>query len=447
MIWDTCSNGFQGLVMRSSLISAVWMLPAVCVLLAVCIFLVGGCAPDQNAARQASGLSSGNPESPRQVYELLKQTGSEPILLKGRQGRTAIVAPKLVGRVMCAGFDGLEGKTNAFVNAEQLRKGFSSSGRGGWNNFGGEERIWFAPEGGKYGLFFVPGLEQNWENYVMYEALHGLQYKVDQIDPDHQWVQFSAPAQLTNYQGQQFNLDVTRRVSVLDWCPFTNDKSISSDTEFTGFQSETWTKNIGDQAWDKQTSPVSMWTVGQFNCREHTVVMLPFKEGQLDDPITTEYFRSHASDGKMPDNYWAVKPGCGLLKVNGDVQTKLEMRAGPCLGRLGSIDLETFELTVVEFQLYPELSYTASFLLPYEGDLLDGGAMSSFVSQGPIGTSIYELEACSPIMELAPGQSFLHLSRTYHIRGRREAIDKICQRYFNIDMKTLEAFDKQATGF
>jgi hypothetical protein len=434
MIWEACSHVFQSHVTQTSLITAACLL-----------ILVAGCMPERQAASKESNMSSGNPKSPRQVYELLKQTGSEPILLKGSQGRTVIVAPKLVGRVMCAGFDGLEGTTNAFVNAEQLRKGFSSSGRGGWNNFGGEERIWFAPEGGKYGLFFIPGLEQNWDNYVMCKALHGLQYKVDQIDPDHHWVQFSATAQLINYQGRQFNLDVTRRVSVLDWCPFTNDRSISSDTEFTGFQTETWTKNIDDQVWDKETRPISMWTIGQFNCREHTVVMLPFKEGAK-EPITTEYFRSHATGGKMPDNYWAVKPGCGLLKANGDVQTKLEMRAGPCLGRLGSIDLETFDLTLVEFQLYPELPYTASFLLPYDGNLLDGGAMSSFVSQGPIGSSIYELETCSPIMELAPGQSFLHLSRTYHIRGQREAIDKICQRYFNIDIKTLEAFDKQATG-
>jgi hypothetical protein len=403
--------------------------------------------PDRQASSKESNMSSGNPKSTRQVYELLKQTGSEPILLEGSQGRTVIVAPKLVGRVMCAGFDGLEGTTNAYINAEQISKGFSKIGPGSENDFGGEERIWFAPEGGKYGFFFEPGAEQNWANYMIFKAMHSLQYKVAQIAPDRRWVVFNAPAQLTNYQGRQFNLGVTRRISVLDWCPFTNDNVLGRETEFTGFQSETWAQNTGKQPWDKQSSPISLWTVGQFNCRKHTVVMLPFKEGAK-EPITTEYFRYFIpGGGAMPDNYWAVKPGCGLLKVNGDVQTKLEMRAGPCLGRLGSIDLETFELTVVEFQLYPELSYTASFFLPYEGDLLDGGAMSSFVSQGPIGSSIYELETCSPIMELAPGQSFLHLSRTYHIRGRREAIDKICQRYFNIDIKTLEAFDKQATGF
>jgi hypothetical protein len=49
-------------------------------------------------------------------------------------------------------------------------------------------------------------------------------------------------------------------------------------------------------------------------------------------------------------------------------------------------------------------------------------------------------------MVLAPGESFLHLSRTYHIKGDREAIDKICQRYFNIDVNTLKAFDQQAIG-
>ena len=92
-------------------------------------------------------------EVPRRVGEivnLLEQTGSEPVVLKGIDPQKwVVVGPKLVGRVMCTSLAGAEGETRAFINPRQLQKGFchgtEGSSTGDWNNFGGIERIWFTP--------------------------------------------------------------------------------------------------------------------------------------------------------------------------------------------------------------------------------------------------------------------------------------------------------------
>src|SRR5260221_241546 len=94
------------------------------------------------------------------IVSLLKTNHCEPVVLKGSdENHWVVVAPKLTGRVMSISADGAEGRSSSFTNEKQIQAGFSHAGKGDWNNFGGIERIWFAPEGGKYGFFFTPGEE------------------------------------------------------------------------------------------------------------------------------------------------------------------------------------------------------------------------------------------------------------------------------------------------
>ena len=58
---------------------------------------------------------------------------------------------------------------------------------------------------------------------------------------------------------------------------------------------------------------------------------------------------------------------------------------------------------------------------------------------GPNGRC-YELEAMSPAMLLAPGQSFTFRTRTMYIRGPRTVMAAICRRHLGPEIATLEAF-------
>jgi hypothetical protein len=388
------------------------------------------------------------------VLALLARSGQEAVVLTGRDpNRVVVVAPGLVGRVLCTGFDGVNGSTTSWIDEEQFRKGFTRPLPGAsWANFGGEERIWFGPEGGPFGNFFPPGVEQKHANYLVQEAMNSLAYRVIDRAEVRAAVTFTAPVHLVNYQGTAIDLEVTRRVEVLDSCPFALD--FGDKLETVGFQSQTWVKNTGARPLTRQTSAVCVWTLGIHPSNEHTVVVLPFHASpreQLGEPLLTQYFKtgtvdfSHVLPGRGPDDYWAVKERYALIKASGRVQTKLEMGPRRTLGRMASVDVADGTLTAVEFQTYPELDYPAPFWLPFAGDPFQGSALSVFV----LGSwhdvePFHELECFSPALFLQPGQEYCHTSRTWHLRGDRAALAAVCARSFFADPKTLEKFDRNS---
>lgn len=402
--------------------------------------------------------STQNPTQVGKIISLLKQARADPIVLHDDdRNQLVVVAPNLVGRVICTGMDGTESQTNAFVNAQQIREGFSTSGYAartgeGWNNFGGAERIWFAPEGGPHGFFFKPGVEQNWHNYLMSEPLQAISYETTEVGKDGRSVTFEAPVEMTSYAGHEVTLHVKRTISLLEDCPFA--LGLSGKVDFVGFESRTCAKNLGDRRLDKTSTPVAIWTVGIFNPGPQVIVLLPYKEGsdsELGNPITTEYFRYFLSadrDDAFLARHWSDEAGCVLVKADGKAQLKLEMLKRRSLGRLAAVDLGKNEITIVDFNLYPELDYAASFFLPYDGDPLDGGVMSAFMNVGqPLSAenpALFELETCSPIMELNPNAQFCHASRTYRVRTDRQGLMELCERFFNVDEKRLTSFDSSS---
>ena len=424
--------------------------------LRVAVLFLPACVSEKDSGHtmsKASGVSMNVGE----IVTLLKEHKYNPIVLKSDDGKKqVVVAPSLVGRVMCATMDGENGTTNAVINEAQIKKGFSTSGYAarsgigdGWNSFGGAERIWFAPEGGKYALFFKPDGEQIWPNYFMAAPFNSMQYKVVSSAKDSKSVTFAAPVKLTNYQGRHIELDIARKISLLEYCPFVT--GIDEAVQFVGFESRTIAKNAGSEPLKKESSPVSLWTVGQFNCTEHTVILIPFRKGpvsELGEPVTTEYFRCQLTEPNMPKNYWRTVDGCVLLKANGKVQTKLEMLKRRAIGRIASVDLAANTMTIVNTDVYHELDYVASFFLPYKGDDFDGGVLSAFILKGTIGDPnnppLYELETCSPIMVLRPQEKFGHTVCTYTLRGSSDAINEICKRFFNVNVQTLKQFDAQS---
>src|SRR5262249_31635106 len=103
---------------------------------------------------------------------------------------------------------------------------------------------------------FPPGQEQKHANYLVPEAMNSLAYQVEHGPGVATSVMFSAAVHLVNYQDRPIDLQVTRQVEVLDWCPFT--LGLDNEVEFVGFQSRTYVKNAGVRAltWQTGTHPV-----------------------------------------------------------------------------------------------------------------------------------------------------------------------------------------------
>jgi hypothetical protein len=391
-----------------------------------------------------------SPPRAGEILQLLQRTAAEPVVLTGDDPRKwVVVCPKLVGRVMCMSFAGADGQTRACSNPSQMQQGFCYSGcgagQGHWNNFGGIERIWFTPEGGLFGFSFPPGQPQNLDNYVIPPAMQEQQYGITGRSADGKSVTFTAPIAMTNYRGHEVRLSVRRQITVLDDCPFV--VGLGPSVRYVGFESNTWATNAGGERLNRDATPLGLWTLGIYNSGPHTVVLLPYRQGpevQLGPPVSTEYLRCFLPHGRMPAGQWATRDGCVIVKADGRVQSKLEMLRRRALGRLASLDLDALSIDIVDFPIYPERPYPASYFLPYRGDPLDGGVLSSYMNEGEPGhadkPAIHELEVCSPLLELAPGEQFCHTSRVYQVQGDEAAIDQICRRHFSTSLQQLKAF-------
>jgi hypothetical protein len=385
------------------------------------------------------------PRTIRQVLDLLRESGFEAVVLQGDGGRTVVVVvPDLVGRVLCVGSEGIDGPTESYFSEDEIRRGFDSA----WANFGGEQRIWIAPEFGPLGLFVTYG-EQTMTNYQVPPALNATRFNVVERSADRKSVTSAATMTLVNQIGAEFQVRIEQKVECAETCPYL--AVAERQASFVGFRTLTTIENIGRVAWNKEAGPLALWTIGQFPAREGTVAMMPFRSGpgsEVGKPLTTEYFKLFGPDpSPLRRPYCRVKEGVVLLKADGSVEKKFEVPASRALNRLGSIDHAAASMTIVDYDdLQPDREYVKSFPQPYEDPCQGGGAMSvMLLNSHPPEPACHELETCSPALYLKPGEKRTHGSCTYHLKADEQALAEVCKKYFNANLESVIGFRKSRT--
>jgi hypothetical protein len=374
-----------------------------------------------------------------EVVELLGATRNAPVILEARASSAAIaVAPDLVGRVVCSTFDRKLGQSNAWINKEAILAGKVDPV---FNNFGGEERFWFAPEGGPFGLMFGTN-NSSFNNYCVQDGMSSLAYHV--VRHDDQSVLMQAEFSLQNASRTKFQLRVDRRVSLLESSPFAMEAP--EPLEFAAFQTENVVTNVGDATWDRKGGALAIWCLGQFMEKPRLSVIVPVRpasDSTSMPPTVDEYFKDFCIDGVLPPGRRANFDSFVLLKADGKVRAKIGVKRERATGRLGSYDPESDHLTIVDFDFYPELDYPTGYWRTY-GNAFDGDALSVYIDgpqePGGPGGAFYELETMSPAMFLRPGESFAYRNRTHHLRGRRKSIGAACERFLRAEIKQLEEF-------
>jgi hypothetical protein len=82
------------------------------------------------------------------------------------------------------------------------------------NAYGGENRFWLGPEGGKFSLFFKPGSEMVFENWKTPAPIDTEAWQVtNKTDTS---VALQKEMKLINYKGTELNLRVDRSINILD---------------------------------------------------------------------------------------------------------------------------------------------------------------------------------------------------------------------------------------
>src|ERR1700761_6403207 len=132
------------------------------------------------------------------------------IVLRSGSGAAVIVSPRYQGKVLTSTASGDTGRSFGWVHY----KAFDGPLDPHMNAYGGENRFWLGPEGGKFSLFFPPGAKMefaNWKTPAPFDT-----ESWDVLSSTESSVELRKDMQLVNYAGTRLSLSVDRRIAVLD---------------------------------------------------------------------------------------------------------------------------------------------------------------------------------------------------------------------------------------
>ena len=365
--------------------------------------------------------------------EFFRKNNIESIELTSPDGQQRIlVVPGYQGRVMTSTAQGEKGSTLGWINYEYIESGELSPQ---FNPYGGEERFWFGPEGGPFSLYFKPGAEQVYENWLVPPVIDTEGWEI--ASKSSRSVSFNHPAKLVNASGTEFSIHVERTVTLLDKEGLLSVFGVSLEPgmQAVAYTTDNKVTNTGPEAWSKEKGLVSVWMLCMMPPTPTTTVFIPYKSDAEGTIVNDEYF------GKVPADRLIVEKGIIYFKIDGLFRSKIGIPSQRALPVCGSYDSQKGLLTLLQTTL-PEtpgeyVNGQWGFQEhPYEGDVINS------YNDGPKGGSdapglFYEIETSSPALSLLPGASAIHSQSLVHILGTESQIAAVVQSLFGIELSEI----------
>lgn len=369
-------------------------------------------------------------------YDFLREF-TDIVLLEDPQsnGKVAI-SPALQARVMTTTAKGWKGKGYGWINKKHFISGDTLEHI---NAYGGEERLWFGPEGGQYSVFFRKNSQFKLENWFTPKLIDTEPFILVK-KTDRQAVFFKT-ASLTNYSDFTFNFNIERTISILSINEINKvlGMEISEKISMVGYQTKNTLKNIGEKPWLKKTGLLSIWLLGMFNHSPTTTVVIPFKsaeDSEFGPVVNDNYF------GRVPANRLIIKDKAIYFKADGKERGKIGLSPQRATDVMGSYDSESGTLTIVKYNK-PEnkTDYVNSKWEiqenPYQGDVInsynDGPPEPGKEPLGPF----YELETSSPAAALGIGDSMTHEQYTFHFEGNKFDLNTISMKILGVSIEKI----------
>jgi hypothetical protein len=369
-------------------------------------------------------------------YDLsfLKEHSASCIELKDRSGKGAIIlAPGFQGRVMTSTVGGDSGASLGWINYDLIA---SQKTKSQFNPVGGEERFWLGPEGGQFALFFKKGDSFNISHWQVPPEIDTVPYQL--LSSDGSMAVFSRDAELSNYSGTDFHLQITRTIRLIDESSLQQNLKlmIPPDLAFIAYESDNQIKNTGPTQWRKDKGLVSIWLLGQMRPSDKTFVFIPFQGGaDARNYITDDYF------GKIPQDRLLVKDSVLYFKCDGKQRGKIGISPKVAASMAGSFDFEKNLLTIISYTVDKDGLYVNSKWemqkQPYRGDVVNSyndGPLSDGSQLGPF----YEIESSSSAKELKPGESQVYKQMTCHFHGDYQSLRVFAKNLLGVDLEDLK---------
>ncbi len=369
-------------------------------------------------------------------YDLnfLKQYDSVLVLKSNDDNAQIIVSPKYQAKVFTSTANGNDGFSFGWVNY----KAFTGPEDAHMNAYGGENRLWLGPEGGRFSLFFKPGDSMVFDHWKTPAAFDSEPWKVTAQTSNS--VTMQKDMQLTNYHNTQLQLSVIRAIDILSDDDISRNTGLTLDTsvKVVGYQTTNTLTNTGKDEWTEATGMPCIWILDMMKNTPATVIVVPYKNAagtNFNDVATTNYFGEIAADRlKHDDNKL-------LFKADGKSRGKLGIKPKFAKPVLGSYDPQNKVLTIAIFE--PDASakylnqewnttkpsFSGDAVNAYnDGPLADGSQMGPF----------YEIESVSPAAFLQPNQSIVHKQAVYHFTGNEKALDAISQKILGVTLNEVQ---------
>ena len=356
-----------------------------------------------------------------QIFELFNGEGARVLLSSDDQGR-----------VMTSSAAADSGTSFGWLNYNQIDRGLK---RGQFNAIGGEERFWLGPEGGQYSVFFNEGDSFTIENWHVPDVINSERYDLVSIDSSQ--ASFSTKAELVNYSGTGFSIQISRTIELFDRNQLQKKLglTIPAAIKSVAYQSDNTIKNIGYSDWSKKTGLFSIWLLGMMTPTPETKVMIPFSpQSNARSLITDNYF------GRIPADRLLIKDSVLYLKCDGKSRGKIGISPLIAKPLAASFDFKRNILTLV----IPEITKSADYVnskwelqkQPYKGDVINAyndGPLKDGSQLGPF----YEIESSSPAVELKQNEEMIYHQVTAHLQGDYKSLRTLVQSLLHIDLNEL----------
>jgi hypothetical protein len=354
------------------------------------------------------------------------------------------VCPEYQGRVMTSSCEADAGRSFGWIH-----KSFITAGKpdARFNNYGGEDRLWLAPEGGQFSLWFAPGAKQNLDNWYTPPGLNDGAFDV-LPSKDATTCHMQREIKLTNASNTVFQLGVDRQIRLMSlddfgkiFGPAPQRLIADSQLKMVGFESINQITNRGP-AMKKATGLTSIWSMGQFPPGDQTVIIVPYRpstDATFGSIVKADYF------GQVPADRLKQVAGAVLFLADGKYRSKIGTSQKRVMPIAASVDFQNNVLTLISFDLpsHPEnrLYLNNAWDLPQK-DPFTGDVFNSYndgppaPGKPPLGP-FYELESLSPAQELATGQSLTHRQRTFHIQASYDDLALIVRATMGINLSEV----------
>ncbi|SDX82364.1 hypothetical protein SAMN05444411_11028 [Lutibacter oricola] len=357
--------------------------------------------------------------------EFLKNIEGLEILSSGNS--KIAVSGILQGRVFTSSSKGMEGISYGYFNKNLILK---EEYKNNLTAMGGEGRLIFAPEVGKYATFFAPNTPQTAETIGPSKDMKSKRFIVE--SKTDKSIVCSSTMNILNANNYTFNIDVKRKVSILSSEEIKNELNIAyNNVSEVAFKVESWVKNIDSIQWSKQNGLLSIWDLACVKTTPKTIVIIPTKN-KLDS--VTNYFTPLTKERIKIENETV------FYKADANYMNKIGIQPENVKNVFGSYSPELSLLTICTFNFVENEELYANCVWghtkPYKGDVINifNGEVNSAEDRN---WPFYELETLSAQSELKPNEELYHSQTIFHFEGSKYALDVISKKLLGVALTEI----------